>query len=48
MTEQEKHWARYFNDICPYTGKKCSDWNCTECEVEQAEREYMKESENEE
>lgn len=31
----------YFKGVCPYTDKPCEDWNCTECEVEKAEREYI-------
>lgn len=42
MTDKE-----IFKGICPYTDKPCEDWNCTECEVEKAEREYL-ESEAEE
>jgi len=30
-----------FNGICPYTDKPCEEWNCTECEVEKAEQEYL-------
>lgn len=40
MNEAERYWAKFFKDICPYTGKKCDDWNCSECEVEKAEREF--------
>lgn len=38
MTNNDRE---YFNGICPYTGKPCDDWNCSECEVEQREREWM-------
>lgn len=31
----------YFNGKCPYTDKECESWACLDCEVEQAEREYM-------
>lgn len=48
MKEAERYWAKFFKDICPYTGEKCEDWNCTECEIEKAEREWTKEMENEE
>lgn len=34
-----------FGGKCPYTDKPCDDWNCENCEVEQQEREYMKEME---
>ena len=37
-----KTYREIFKGECPYTSKKCDDWNCPECEVEQAEREYMK------
>ena len=40
MNEAERYWAKFFKDICPYTGKKCEDWNCDECEVEKAERKF--------
>ncbi len=40
MSETERYWAKFFKDICPYTGRKCEDWNCPECEVEKAEREW--------
>ena len=42
MNESERYWAKFFKDICPYTGRKCEDWNCPECEVEQSEREFAK------
>lgn len=45
MNEAEKYWASFFRDICPYTGKKCEVWNCNECEVEKAEREWMEKEE---
>ena len=32
---------------CPYTGKPCYDWECSECEVEKEEREWMEELERE-
>lgn len=33
-------FAIYFHDICPYTKKKCDDWNCSKCEVEITEQEF--------
>ena len=43
MTDRE-----LFNNKCPYTNKKClNNWNCSECETEKAEREYMQEIERE-
>lgn len=40
----QNYWAKdFFNGKCPYTGKKCEDWNCNECEVEKAEREWVEE-----
>lgn len=40
----QNYWAKgFFKGKCPYTGKKCEDWNCNECEVEKAEREWMEE-----
>ena len=32
---------KIFKYRCPYTDKPCFDWNCFQCEVEKAEREYM-------
>ena len=31
----------HFNGKCPYTDKQCESWNCSECEIEQAEQKYM-------
>lgn len=33
-------FAIYFHNICPYTKKKCDDWNCSKCEVEITEQEF--------
>ena len=46
MSEEESlnYWAKgFFKGKCPYTGKKCDDWNCKKCEIEDAERKYMEE-----
>ena len=41
-------WAKeYFGGKCPYTGKKCESWECSRCQVEQNEKEWMEESEEE-
>jgi hypothetical protein len=31
-----------FKSICPYTGKECETFNCNSCEIEQAEREFVR------
>lgn len=33
---------KHFKGKCPYTDKKCEGWRCQDCEVEAAERNYMK------
>ena len=40
MTDKEK-----FKGKCPYTNKPCKDWNCLNCEVDENERDYMREME---
>ena len=35
--------AEYFNYKCPYTGKECWSWNCSECPIEEQERAFMSE-----
>ena len=42
-------WGKeYFKGKCPYTGKECESWECNGCPVEKNEKEWMKESEEEE
>ena len=42
MTELDKaNLKKYFNGKCPFTDKQCESWDCINCEVEKAEREYM-------
>lgn len=36
MSERE-----YFKGICPYTGKECKDWKCSDCPVEERERKWI-------
>lgn len=44
-----REYARkQFNNKCPYTGKDCETFNCNNCKVEEAEREFMRETEGEE
>lgn len=40
MTDKER-----FNGRCPYTDKPCEDWNCLTCEVDEREREWLREEE---
>ena len=43
MTDKE-----YFKNKCPYTNRICLNrWNCSQCETERAEREFMEEMERE-
>jgi hypothetical protein len=40
-------WAKeHFKGKCPYTSKKCEDWNCKECLVERQERIDIIDTEN--
>ena len=42
-------WAKeYFGGKCPYTGKKCESWECSRCQVEKNEKEWIEEMEEEE
>ena len=34
--------AELFDWKCPYTGKPCNEWECDTCEVEEQEKEAMK------
>lgn len=39
-------WAKeYFGGKCPYTGKECESWECSRCQVEKKEKEWMEEKE---
>lgn len=48
-TEQTKDNNLYFKDYfkgqCPYTNIKCNTFNCSECETEKAERQFLEEME---
>lgn len=40
-------WAKeYFGGKCPYTGKKCESWECSRCQAEKNEKEWMEELDN--
>jgi hypothetical protein len=42
-------WAKeYFGGKCPYTGKECESLECSRCQVEKNEKEWMEEMEEEE
>ena len=47
MARSNSTYAEYLKYRCPYTDKICHIWNCSECEQEKKEREWMKESEGE-
>lgn len=34
--------AKFFCQRCPYTGKLCYKWECSTCEVDVREKEFMK------
>ena len=35
-----------FGGRCPYTDKKCKKWKCDKCPVEERERKWMEEPDN--
>lgn len=41
LTLYDGNAKEYFNGICPYTGIACISWECSKCDVEKAEREFM-------
>jgi hypothetical protein len=48
MERDLKADREYFDSVCPYTDRHCEDWNCKQCYIERAEREYLEsEAENE-
>lgn len=42
LTEMVDDYGKaIFQEKCPYTGNNCEAWNCADCEVEKAEREFL-------
>lgn len=37
----------HFDGLCPYTNIACEGWNCSGCEVNKREEEWLKEDERE-
>lgn len=42
LVEEKPSDTQYFKDRCPYTNKKCDDWNCQLCSIEKREKKWMK------
>ena len=42
LTEMVDDYGKaIFQEKCPYTGNNCESWDCSNCEVEKAERELF-------
>ena len=41
----DEYAKEYFNGKCPYTGKECETFDCSKCEVEKEEQEFMEREE---